>query len=57
MKVWASSSEEAIDMIQAIGQDIGFTVTGKIEIYTTEPTSPPNESPSGYDISFNSFER
>jgi len=27
MKVWATDSEEAADMIQVIGENIGFTVT------------------------------
>lgn len=57
MKAWATSEEEAMDMMQSIAQNIGFTVSGKIEVYTTEPTSPPGENPSGYDISFSSFEK
>jgi|ERR1051326_7041775 hypothetical protein len=55
MKVWASSSEEAIDMVQSIGADIGFTVTGTINIYNTDPEEPPSENPSAYGINFHSY--
>ncbi len=34
MKTWASSADESADMIRVIGRQIGFTVTGKIHIYT-----------------------
>lgn len=52
MKTWASSTDESADMIQVIGEQIGFTVTGRIHIYETEPTEPPRENPYGYDINF-----
>jgi hypothetical protein len=52
MKVWASSADEAEDMARSIGGEIGFTVTGPIQIYTTEPEQPPREEPFGYDINF-----
>jgi len=55
MKMWAASSDEASDMMQAIGRDIGFTVTGRIQIYETEPAEPPGENPRGYDIGFKPF--
>jgi hypothetical protein len=55
MKMWASSTEEAGDMMQVIGRDIGFTVTGRIQIYETEPAEPPGENPRGYDIGFTRF--
>jgi hypothetical protein len=56
MKVWASSSEESIEMIRAIGKQIGFTVTGRTYVYETEPTSPPKANPHGYEIKFTSFD-
>lgn len=55
MKVWAISGEEACDMIRAIAEHIGFNVTGRINIYETESTSPPREKPYGYDINFTPF--
>lgn len=55
IKVWAESDDEAADMIQVIGKQIGFTVTGNIEIHNTEPEEPPRENPFGYDITFTPF--
>ena len=42
-------------MIRVIGEQIGFTVTGRILIYDTEPSEPPGENPHGYDIGFSPF--
>ena len=56
MKTWASSEDESADMIQAIGEQIGFTVTGQIQIYETEPMQPPRVDPYGYDIIFTPFD-
>jgi hypothetical protein len=55
MKTWASSADESADMIQVIGRQIGFNVTGRIQIYETEPTQPPGDNPYGYDITFTPF--
>jgi hypothetical protein len=56
MKAWASSPEEAADMVGVIGREIGFQITGKVEIYETEPTQPPRARPHGYDINFTPFD-
>jgi len=55
MKVWAESIDDSIEMIQSIGNQIGFEVTGKIEVFKTEPEQPPEEKPFGYDITFTPF--
>jgi hypothetical protein len=55
MKAWALSDEQAADMIKTIGNQIGFEVTGDIQIYDTEPSEPPRENPYGYDINFTPF--
>ena len=55
MKAWALSDEQAADMIKTIGSQIGFEVTGEIQIYYSEPLEPPQENPYGYDINFHSF--
>lgn len=55
MKTWASSAEESADMIRVIGGQIGFTVTGDIQIYETKPLQPPRDNPHGYDINFTPF--
>jgi hypothetical protein len=52
MKVWASSADDATDMVIVIGGEIGFRVAGKVEVYETEPMEPPRERPHGYDIDF-----
>ena len=56
MKTWASSADESADMIRVIGERIGFTVTGEIKIYETEPQQPPRDKPHGYDIIFTPFD-
>jgi hypothetical protein len=55
IKVWATSENEAFAMTQSIGNQIGFNVTGKIELYETDPEEPPGERPFGYDIRFTPF--
>ena len=55
MKTWAASYEEAADMIQVIGNQIGFKVTGEIQLFDTEPNEPPKGNPYGYDIKFTPF--
>ncbi len=56
MKTWSSSTDESADMIKVIGKQIGFLVTGRIEIYKTEPIEPPSDNPHGYDIKFTPYE-
>lgn len=56
MKTWASSPDESGHMVQVIAEQIGFDVTGRIEIYETEPAQPPREHPYGYDIQFTPFQ-
>jgi hypothetical protein len=56
MKVWASSIDEAADMVRAISGQIGFALTGKIDIYQTKPSAPPATNPHGYDIQFTPFD-
>jgi len=52
MKTWASDADESADMVRHIGMQIGFSATGRIEIYETDPEQPPSDNPRGYDISF-----
>lgn len=56
MKTWAMSTDESADMVRVIGEQIGFTVTGRIQIYDTEPVQPPRENPYGYDIKFTPYD-
>jgi hypothetical protein len=56
MKVWAPDSDEAIDMVRAIGAHLGFAPTGRIYVYDTEPDEPPRPQPHGYDLKFTPYE-
>ncbi len=52
IKTWAADADESAHMARIIGQQIGFSASGKIEIYETEAEQPPRENPHGYDINF-----
>ena len=56
IKVWATDIDEPPYMVKNIGSQIGFEVTGEIQIYETEPEETPRENPHGYDIQFTPFE-
>lgn len=56
MKTWAASPDESADMVRVIGAEIGFRVTGRTQVYETEPAQPPRANPFGYDIIFTPFE-
>ncbi|WP_261884491.1 hypothetical protein [Vibrio pomeroyi] len=56
IKVWANDIDEPPYMVTSIGNQIGFKVTGEIQIYSTEPEEPPRENPYGYDIQFTPFD-
>ena len=43
-------------MIEVIGRNIGFEVTGETLIYDTEAMQPPRKNPFGYDIKFTPFD-
>ena len=42
-------------MMIAISNHLGFKMSGKIEIYATEPDAPPKEKPYGYDLKFTPY--
>lgn len=56
MKVWATSQDEAFDMVRAIGADIGFEANGRIELFDTPPEEPPEEKPRAYGIGFTPYD-
>ena len=56
MSVWASDEDEAFDMIQQIGADIGFVCDGDIQLYDTPPDQPPRDAPFGYGIAFTPYD-
>ncbi|EDP57551.1 hypothetical protein [Vibrio sp. AND4] len=42
-------------MLNVIGEQVGFHIKGKVEIYNTEPEEPPKENPFGYGIDFTPY--
>ena len=55
MRLWATSSDEAIQMFQLFAERAGFAVKGKIEVYDTEPAEPPREAPHFYGVKFTPY--
>ena len=56
MKLWASDTREVAHMVRLIGRQIGFNVSGKIQVYETEPLKPPKSNPHAYDINFTPYQ-
>lgn len=56
MSVWASSEQEASEMMANISEDIGFALSDRIQIYKSKPIELPGDQPHGYGINFHSFE-
>jgi len=54
-KIWAMDTEEVVDIVESIAQQTDFVITGKIEIYKTDPVQPPQESAYAYDINFSYY--
>ena len=52
IKTWAGDADESAHMARLIGQQIGFSVSGQVEIFETEAEQPPGDRPHGYDINF-----
>ena len=55
MRLWASSSEEALQMYRLFAERVGFTVRGKAEVYDTEPSEPPRDAPHAYGVKFTHY--
>ena len=53
MSSWAPSKEVAADMVEVIGRELGFLVTGSVDVrengHPAEP--PPQKNPSAYGLS------
>ena len=52
MCMWAESVDDAAQMMGTFGDRIGFLVTGRMQIYDSEPAQPPRDIPYGYGIDF-----
>lgn len=42
--------------MEAVARQVEFKITGKIEIFDTEPQKPPKEAAYGYDLGFTYFQ-
>ena len=56
MRVWASDSDEAVHMASIFGEQVGFSVTGRVQVYDTPPEEPPRDEPYGYGIAFTPYD-
>ena len=50
LKVWATSAQQAAGVTQQVGRHVGFTLSGRAEIYKTAPSQPCGGKPCGYDL-------
>ncbi|TWF54192.1 hypothetical protein [Neorhizobium alkalisoli] len=56
INAWAIDDDQAVDMVISIGRHLGFDATGRIYIYSTDPTEPPGDEPHAYGLGFNSYQ-
>ena len=56
IKIWAITYDDAANLIESVARQIDFTITGKIEIFDTEPQEPPKDDAYGYDLGFTYFQ-
>lgn len=56
IKIWAVDGDQAAEIFQDIGRQIGFNVKDKIEIFDKPADQPPTDSPSAYGINFTPYD-
>ncbi len=57
IKIWATTYDDAADLVESIAKQVDFTITGAIEIFDTEPQEPPKPNAYGYDLGFTYFQK
>ncbi|RUM05426.1 hypothetical protein [Rhizobium chutanense] len=57
MQAWATDDDQAVDMVVTIGRNLGFSASGRIYVYSTEPQQPPSEAPHAYGLKFYQYLR
>ena len=55
MKIWSMNEEESADLYQSVAEQIGFKLSGNMDIYETEAESPPKDNPYAYGINFSYY--
>jgi hypothetical protein len=56
LKVWATSALHAASVAQQVGGHVGFTLSGRAEIYKTAPAQPSGGKPCGYDLQLTAYD-
>jgi hypothetical protein len=56
IKIWATTYDDAADLVESVAEQIGFVITGQIEVFDTEPQEPPKQNAYGYDLGFTYFQ-
>jgi len=57
INMWATDTNEATDIVVSLGKQAGFLITGKIEVYKTDPVQAPEENAYAYDINFTYYNK
>jgi hypothetical protein len=55
MKIWAMNEGESADAFQGVADQIGFKLSGNMEIYETPAESPPTDNSYAYGINFSYY--
>lgn len=56
IKIWAKDMQDSVDLLYGIADQIGFTITGDIDVAEMPPEQPPETEPYGYDCTFTPFQ-
>jgi len=56
IKIWATDYDAAADLVEYVAEKIGFSITGKIELFDTAPEEPPKEESYGYGLGFTYYQ-
>ncbi|WP_156807954.1 hypothetical protein [Henriciella marina] len=50
LKVWAASVEEAVDVVIAIGNEVGFKIEENVEVFRSKATQIAGDEAFAYDV-------
>ena len=50
LKVWASSVEEAVEVIISIGNEVGFKIEQNVEVFRSKATQMARDETFAYDV-------
>jgi len=55
LRTWARDTAQSAEIVQSLGNELGYQITGNIKIYETDPERPPKDNPYGYGLNFTPF--